>query len=133
MIDILIIGVHMEVLRTTQELRCCCYVCSISCHDGSRARPPHVGRSARSAVARARLTSGRLIRFVGPPARFKQALETGVTVRKRLNGYLAQRVPSIFLAGSFRTCFNRAVPESMFPWRARYPLSHVPIKPVPNS
>ena len=43
--------------------------------------------------------------------------------RRRLNGYLAQRVPSLFLASSFRKCLNLAVLKRMFPWRTRYPLS----------
>ena len=44
-------------------------------------------------------------------------------VRHRLNGYLAQRVPSLFLASSSRNCLNGAVPKGMFPWMTRYPLS----------
>ena len=51
--------------------------------------------------------------------------------RHRLNGYLAQRVPSLFLASCFTMCFNCEVFKGMFPWRTRYPLSQVPIKPVP--
>ena len=43
--------------------------------------------------------------------------------RDRLNGYSAQRVPSLFLASSFRNCSNSAVLKCMFPWRTRYPLS----------
>ena len=43
--------------------------------------------------------------------------------RHRLNGYLAQRVPSLFLAGSFRMCLNCGVLKGMFPWRTRHPLS----------
>ena len=43
--------------------------------------------------------------------------------RHRLNGYLAQRVLSHFLASSFRNLFNCAVLKCMFPWRARYPVS----------
>ena len=43
--------------------------------------------------------------------------------RHRLNGYLAQRVPSLFLASSFRMCLNCEVLKGMFPWRTRYPLS----------
>ena len=42
--------------------------------------------------------------------------------RHRLNGYLAQRVPSIFLASSFRMCLNHGVLKGMFPWRTRWPL-----------
>ena len=42
----------------------------------------------------------------------------------RLNGYLAQRVPSLFLlASSFRNCLNCAVLKCMFACRIRYPLS----------
>ena len=51
--------------------------------------------------------------------------------RHRLNGYVAQRVPSLFLASSFRMCLNCEALDGMFPWRTRYPLSQVPIKPVP--
>ena len=52
--------------------------------------------------------------------------------RQRLNGYLDQRVPSLLLASSSRKCSARAVLECMLPWRARCPLSWVPIKSVPN-
>ena len=52
--------------------------------------------------------------------------------RHRLNEYFAQRVPSCFLASSFRMCVNCGVLKGMFPWRTRYPLSWVPIKPVPK-
>ena len=51
--------------------------------------------------------------------------------RHRLDEYLAQRVPSLSLAGSFRMCLNCEVLKGMFHWRTRYPLSQVPIKPVP--
>ena len=44
-------------------------------------------------------------------------------VQRRLSGYLAQRVPSLFLAGSLRNCSNCAVLKGMFPWRTRYPSS----------
>ena len=44
--------------------------------------------------------------------------------RHRLNGYLAQRVPRLFLASSSKMCLNCEV-------QGRYPLSQVPIKPVP--
>ena len=40
-----------------------------------------------------------------------------VKCRHRLNGYLAQRVPSLFLANSFRTCLDCEVFKGMFPWR----------------
>ena len=43
--------------------------------------------------------------------------------RHRLNEYLAQRVPSRFLASSFTMCLNCGVLKGMFPWRTRYPLS----------
>ena len=43
--------------------------------------------------------------------------------RRRLNGYLAQRVPSLSLASSFRKCLNGADLKGMSPWRTRYPLS----------
>ena len=46
-----------------------------------------------------------------------------VVNRHRLNGYLAQGVPSLFLASSFTTCLNREVLQGMFPWRTRYPVS----------
>ena len=45
-----------------------------------------------------------------------------VITRHRLNGYLAQRLPSLFLASSSRNCLNYAVLRWMFSWRARYPL-----------
>ena len=45
------------------------------------------------------------------------------SIRHRLNGYLAQRVPSLFPAISFRMCLNCEVGKGMFPWRTRYPLS----------
>ena len=51
--------------------------------------------------------------------------------RHRLNGYLAQRVPSLLLASSSRKCFNCAALKCMFPWRTRYPLSSSP-KLVPH-
>ena len=50
----------------------------------------------------------------------------GCTVRlhrRRPNGYLAQRVPSLLFASRERTWLNYAVLTCMFPWRARYPLS----------
>ena len=43
--------------------------------------------------------------------------------RHRLNGSLAQRVPSPFLASRFRKCLDCEVLEGMFPWRTRYPFS----------
>ena len=52
--------------------------------------------------------------------------------RHRLTGYLAQRVPSLFLASSFRMSLKCEVLKGMFPWRTRYPFSSVPIKLVPN-
>ena len=42
--------------------------------------------------------------------------------RRRLNGHLAQPVPSLFLASSFGRCLDCAVLKGMFPWRT------VPIK-----
>ena len=39
--------------------------------------------------------------------------------RHWLNGYLDQRVPSSFLAGSFRNCLNCAVLKCTFPRRTR--------------
>ena len=50
----------------------------------------------------------------------------------RLDGYLAQRVPSFLLASSFRLCLDCDVLKGMFPWRTRYPLSSVPVKPMPK-
>ena len=44
-------------------------------------------------------------------------------IRHQLNGFLAQWVPSLFLASSFRKCLNCAVLKCMFPWMSRYPLS----------
>ena len=46
-----------------------------------------------------------------------------VRARHWLNGYFAQRAPSLFPAGSFRSCLNYAVLKCMLPWRARHPLS----------
>ena len=37
--------------------------------------------------------------------------------RHRLNGYLAQRIPSLVLASGFRMCLNCEVLKGMFPWR----------------
>ena len=52
----------------------------------------------------------------------RKAAETDGTaiLRHRLNGYLAHRVPSIFLANSFAMCSNREVLKGTFPWRTRY-------------
>ena len=47
----------------------------------------------------------------------------GTSDRHRLNGYLAHRVPSLFLASSFRNCLDCAVLKGMFPRRTRYPSS----------
>ena len=55
-----------------------------------------------------------------------------VEIRHRLNRYLAQRVPSIIIANSFTMCLTCEVLKVMFSWRTRYPLSYVPIKPVPR-
>ena len=41
----------------------------------------------------------------------------------RLNGYLAQWVPTFVIAGSFRMCLNCEVLKGMFAWRTRCPLS----------
>ena len=51
--------------------------------------------------------------------------------RQRLNGYLAQRVPGLFLANMFRIGYNVEALTGTFLSRTRYPLSSVPIKPVP--
>ena len=48
---------------------------------------------------------------------------SGVFFWHRLNGYFAQRVPSLFLASSSRMCLNREVLKGMFPWRTRQPSS----------
>ena len=53
-----------------------------------------------------------------PPTNFSAKID-----RHRLNGYLGQGVPSLFLASSSRIVSNHAVSTCMFPWRARYPLS----------
>ena len=50
-----------------------------------------------------------------PPGRLEK-------VWRRLNGYFAQQVPSLFLASSSRTCLSYAVLEGILPWRAS-PLS----------
>ena len=79
--------------------------------------------------------------FRQPPPRCPRGRRAGRTSllqghlpRHRLNGYLAQSVPSLFLAGSFQTCLNREALKGMLPWRTRYPLSQVivPMKPVPT-
>ena len=72
--------------------------------------------------------------FVGQSADLFQALpyrSREVFRRRRLNGYLALRALSRFLASSFRMCLNCEVLKGMLPWRTKYPLSQVPIKPVP--
>ena len=43
--------------------------------------------------------------------------------RHRLNGSLAQRVPSLSLSSSSRIVLDHAVLKGMFPWRTRYPWS----------
>ena len=63
---------------------------------------------------------------VGPlPARPRAPAQAGSEIisRHRLNGYLAQRVPSLSLASNFTMCSNCEVLEGMFPCRTRYPLS----------
>ena len=50
-------------------------------------------------------------------------LQALAAFRHRLNGYFAQRLPSLFLASSFRNCLSREVLKGMLPWRTRYPLS----------
>ena len=40
---------------------------------------------------------------------------------KRVLSYLAQRVPSLSLASSFRLCLNRDALKGMLPWRTGYP------------
>ena len=69
--------------------------------------------------------------FPTSPAAWAFPKRPGHSFRHRPNGYLAQRVPSLFLANSFRMCLNCEVLKGIFPWRTRYPLSWVPIKPVP--
>ena len=51
------------------------------------------------------------------------ARDAALQVRHRLNGYLAQQVPSFLFAGSFGRCLNCEVLKGMFPWRTRYTLS----------
>ena len=51
------------------------------------------------------------------------AAQPGNQDRHRLIVYLAQRVPSLFLASSFRSCLNCAVLKCIFAWGTRYPLS----------
>ena len=48
------------------------------------------------------------------------------------NGYFAQRVPGLFLAGSFRMCSDCEVLKGICPWRIRHPLCQVHIEPVPK-
>ena len=60
-----------------------------------------------------------ILYHLGPPGS-SSALEWG---RRRLIGYLDQRVPSFFLAGSSRTCLSHAVLKGALPRRTRYPLS----------
>ena len=57
----------------------------------------------------------------GPPAHPKHP---SASDRRWRNGYLAQRVPSLYLASGSRICLNYAALGCMFPWRTRYPLSH---------
>ena len=47
---------------------------------------------------------------------------TSVKDRHRLNGYLDQRLPSLFLASCFRMCLNCEVLDGTFPWRTRFPI-----------
>ena len=58
-------------------------------------------------------------------------MSRNLSSRHRLNGYSAQRVAGLFLASSSRIVLDASAPKCMFPWRARYPLSQVPITPVP--
>ena len=44
-------------------------------------------------------------------------------VRRRLNVYLAQRVPSLILASGFSMCLKCEVLKGMFPWRTRCPFN----------
>ena len=54
-------------------------------------------------------------------------LTTSALGRHRLSGYLAQRVPSIFLASSFRMSLDCEVLNGMFPWRTMYLLARYPL------
>ena len=65
--------------------------------------------------------------------RGRRALHSWPTTKYRhqLNGYL-ERVPSLSLASSFTTSLDCEVLKDMFPWRTRYPLSSLPVKPVPK-
>ena len=65
-------------------------------------------------------------RFPDAPARLEFCKSFD---RHRLNGYLDQWAPNLFPASS--SSLDCAVLESMLSWRARYPLSQVPMKPVP--
>ena len=74
------------------------------------------------------LKSGVLVLRLAVPRWEGQAsgmLGSSGEVRHRLNGYVAQRVPCLFLASSFklRNCLDSAVLKCMFAWRTRYPLS----------
>ena len=68
-----------------------------------------------------------LVGRLGVPTLHPQQL----SCRHWLNGYFAQRVPSLSLASSFRTCLNCEALKGMSPWRTRHPSSEVPIEPVP--
>ena len=78
----------------------------------SRVQTTIVGGATRSCDDRRRV-----LRLPGGGSRMRQEC------LHRLNGYLAQRVPSIFLASSSRIYLNDAVLKCSLPWRARYPLS----------
>ena len=55
--------------------------------------------------------------------RARYPLSQAPTSRRRLNGYLAQRIPSLCFVSTFRSCLNYEVLKCMFPWRTRYPFS----------
>ena len=53
----------------------------------------------------------------------KKGAHRAATPHHWLNGYLAQRVPSLFLDSSFSMCLKCEALKGMFPLRTRYPLS----------
>ena len=73
-------------------------------------------------IGRTWIHLGASVTSMGTPQTVHRTLDV-LSSRHRLNEYLAQGVPSLFLASSFRMCLTRGVLPGMFPWRTRYLLS----------
>ena len=79
------------------------------------------GEAAGLSLLRILLAGSSGVRF-----RLRVVASPGIPVplsRHWLKGYLAQRVPSPFLASSFGIGLSCEVLKGMFLWRTRYPLS----------